>query len=155
MLEPISTTAAMAIAKIAFDKFVEGGAGELGRKLTESMTQKVEKLAQVVIGKLRGNAEALKEIEAVEKGLVEDTKNLAQHLDVLWENYPEFGKQVQQLTKEINIELTQIEDNSSRTQIKGNFAMNQKNLHNSTGIQANIDRPNSPIFLGGKHNHGK
>ena len=35
MIESISTAAAMTIAKIAFDKFIEGGAGELGRKVTE------------------------------------------------------------------------------------------------------------------------
>lgn len=32
MIESISTAAAMTIAKIAFDKFIEGGAGELGKK---------------------------------------------------------------------------------------------------------------------------
>jgi hypothetical protein len=146
MLEPISTTAAMAIAKIAFDKFIEGGAGELGRKLTESATQKVEKLAQVVIGKLRGNAEALKVLEATEKGSAEDTKKLAKYLDALWRNYPEFGKQVQHLAEEIHMELTQIEDNSSMMQI---------NRDNSTGFQTKIAGANNTNFFGGTHNHGK
>ena len=145
MLETISTTAAMAIAKIAFDKFIEGGAGELGRKLTESMTQKVEKLAQVVMGKLKGNAEALKVLEAAEQGSVEDTKKLAKYLDALWRNYPEFGKQVQHLAEEIHMELTQIENNSSRIQI---------NRDNSTGFQTDITGANNTNFFGGTHNHG-
>jgi hypothetical protein len=40
MIESISTAAAMTIAKIAFDKFIEGGAGELGKKVTEGITHK-------------------------------------------------------------------------------------------------------------------
>ena len=55
MIESISTAAAMTIAKIAFDKFIEGGAGELGKKVTEGITQKVQQLAQAVWPRLKGN----------------------------------------------------------------------------------------------------
>jgi hypothetical protein len=41
MMEIITLAAAQAIAKIALDKFVEGGAGELGKKLTEPVAEKV------------------------------------------------------------------------------------------------------------------
>jgi len=106
MIESISTAAAMTIAKIAFDKFIEGGAGELGKKVTEGITQKVQQLAQAVWPRLKGNQEALKVLQAAEKGSVEDTQKLKNYLDALWTKNPEFGQQVQQLAKEIHFELT-------------------------------------------------
>ncbi|MCU0570824.1 MAG: hypothetical protein MUF49_30175 [Oculatellaceae cyanobacterium Prado106] len=45
MLELLTLEVAKTIAKIALDKFVEGGAGELGRKLTEATTDKVMQLS--------------------------------------------------------------------------------------------------------------
>lgn len=106
MIEPISTAAAMTIAKIAFDKFIEGGAGELGRRVTEGMTNKIQQLAQAVLSRLKGNAEAIKVLQAAEQGSVEDTEKLTNYLNKLWTNNPEFGEQVQQLAKEIHLELT-------------------------------------------------
>jgi hypothetical protein len=129
MIEPISTAAAMTIAKIAFDKFIEGGAGELGKKVTEGMTNKIQQLAQAVLSRLKGNAEAIKVLQAAEQGSVEDTQKLTNYLDALWEKNPEFSKQVQQLAKEIHLELTrndiqaenvqQIYDNAQGVQING------------------------------------
>ena len=129
MIESISTAAAMTIAKIAFDKFIEGGAGELGRKVTEGITQKVQQLAQAVWPRLNGNAEALKVLQAAEQGSVENTQKLTNYLNTLWTNNPEFGAQVQQLAKEIHFELTrndiqaenvqQIYDQGQGVQING------------------------------------
>lgn len=129
MIESISTAAAMTIAKIAFDKFIEGGAGELGRKVTEGITNKIQQLAQAVWPRLKGNAEALKVLQAAEKGSVEDTQKLKNYLDALWTKNPEFGQQVQQLAKEIHFELTrndiqaenvqQIYDQGQGVQING------------------------------------
>jgi hypothetical protein len=106
MIETISTAAAMTIAKIAFDKFIEGGAGELGRKVTEGMTNKIQQLAQAVLSRLKGNPEAIKVLQAAEQGSVEDTQKLTNYLNTLWTKNPEFSEQVQQLAKEIHLELT-------------------------------------------------
>jgi phenylalanyl-tRNA synthetase alpha subunit len=134
MIEPISTAAAMTIAKIAFDKFIEGGAGELGKKVTEGITQKVQQLAQAVWPRLKGNQEALKVLEAAEKGSVEDTQKLKNYLDALWTKNPEFGQQVQQLAKEIHFELT-------RNDIQ---AENVQQIFDGQGLQVN--NPAAPTF---------
>lgn len=41
MMELITLAAAQAIAKIAFDKFVEDGAGKLGKNMTITISEKV------------------------------------------------------------------------------------------------------------------
>ena len=134
MIESISTAAAMTIAKIAFDKFIEGGAGELGRKVTEGITNKVEQLAQAVWPRLKGNAEALKVLQAAEQGSVENTQKLTNYLNTLWTNNPEFGEQVQQLAKEIHFELT-------RNDIQ---AENVQQIFDGQGLQVN--NPAAPTF---------
>ncbi len=141
MIESISTAAAMTIAKIAFDKFIEGGAGELGKKVTEGISQKVQQLAQAVWPRLKGNQEALKVLQEAEKGSVEDTQKLKIFLNEMWARYPEFGEQVQQLAKEIHVELT-------RTDIQ---AKNAQQILGGQGLQVNdptaptIQAQNSPI----------
>jgi phenylalanyl-tRNA synthetase alpha subunit len=134
MIEPISTAAAMTIAKIAFDKFIEGGAGELGKKVTEGITQKVQQLAQAVWPRLKGNQEALKVLQAAEKGSVEDTQKLTNYLDALWTKNPEFGQEVQQLAKEIHLELT-------RNDIQ---AENVQQIFDGQGLQVN--NPSAPTL---------
>ena len=134
MIESISTAAAMTIAKIAFDKFIEGGAGELGKKVTEGITQKVQQLAQAVWPRLKGNQEALKVLQAAEKGSVEDTQKLKNYLDALWTRNPEFGQQVQQLAKEIHFELTR--NDIQAESLQQNFA--------GQGLQVN--NPTAPTF---------
>lgn len=106
MMEPISTAAATAIAKIAFDKFIEGGAGELGKKVTEGMTNKIQQLAQAVWLRLKGKPQAVKVLQGVERGSIEDTKTLETSLNTLWEEDPKFAGEVEQLAREIHLELT-------------------------------------------------
>ncbi|MGL5060116.1 MAG: hypothetical protein ACRC62_09040 [Microcoleus sp.] len=134
MIESISTVAAMTIAKIAFDKFIEGGASELGKKVTEGVTQKVQQLAQAVWPRLKGKPEAVKVLQAAETGSEEDTQKLKNYLNSLWEKDPEFGKQVQQLAGEIHVELT-------RNDIQ---AENVQQIFGGQGLQV-IDSQ-APIF---------
>lgn len=134
MIESISTAAAMKIAQIAFDKFIEGGAGELGRKVTEGITNKIQQMGQAVWPRLKGNPEALKVLQAAEKGSIEDTQKLKNYLDALWTNNPEFGEQVQQLAKEIHLELT-------RNDIQ---AENVQQIYDGQGLQVN--NPTAPTI---------
>jgi hypothetical protein len=61
MMELITLAAANAIAKVAFDKFVEGGAGELGKKTTEGITKLIQKLGETVWQKaIKGKPQAEK-----------------------------------------------------------------------------------------------
>jgi len=51
----ITLAAAQAIAKIALDKFVESGAGELGKTMTAAIAQKVERLGNEVTAQPHSN----------------------------------------------------------------------------------------------------
>ncbi len=145
MIEPISTAAAMAIAKIAFDKFIEGGAIELGKNATIAASEKVQKLAMVVWSRIKGNTKAIQVLEAAEDK-PEEMQKLKNYLHSLWKDEnSEFAQEVKKLADEIHFELTQIEDNSSMTQI---------NRDQSTGYQTRTG-PDNTNFFGGTHNHGK
>lgn len=85
MIEPISTAAAMAIAKIALDKFIEGGAGELGKNLTVGISQKVQKLGTLVWERIKGNAKAVEVLEAAEDK-PEEMQKLNNYLHKLWKD---------------------------------------------------------------------
>lgn len=104
------------------------------RKSLKGITQKVQQLAQAVWPRLKGNQEALKVLQAAEKGSVEDTQKLKNYLDALWTKNPEFGQQVQQLAKEIHFELT-------RNDIQ---AENVQQIFDGQGLQVN--NPAAPTF---------
>jgi cysteine sulfinate desulfinase/cysteine desulfurase-like protein len=145
-MEPISTAAAMAIAKIAFEKFIEGGAVELGKNLTLATSEKVRKLGTVVWNKIQGKAKAVEVLEKAAEDKPEEMQKLKNYLHSLWKDEnSEFAREVKKLADEIHFELTQIEDNSSMTQI---------NRDNSTGYQTRTG-PDNTNFFGGTHNHGK
>lgn len=68
MLGSLTTTAALALAKLALDKFVEGGAGELGKKLTESVSKKVMALGTAIWEKVKGSERAVQVLAEAEQG---------------------------------------------------------------------------------------
>jgi hypothetical protein len=117
MMELITLAAAQAIAKIALDKFVEGGAGELGKKLTEPVAEKVMALGQAVWQRIRGNAPAVAVLEGAVQENPEDIQKLKNYLYSLWKDeQSEFATEIKKLADEIYFELTQIEDNSTMIQ---------------------------------------
>jgi hypothetical protein len=62
MPDPVTTTlTASAIATLAFQKFIESGAGELAKKFTEEAITKMDDLRQKVVEKLRGKSTRIDE----------------------------------------------------------------------------------------------
>ena len=133
----------MAIAKLAFNKFVESGAEELGKKLTDSATKKLVALGGAVWARIKGSKIAVKElgIAANEKlGETERTEaeqKLANYLTSLWNKDEAFAEQVKDLADELHFELTQIEDNSSMTQVNYGGTNYQNKISGGTVNQAN------------------
>lgn len=144
MVGAITLAMAQAIAKIALDKFVEGGAGELGKNLTTALAQKVMQLGTVVWNKIHGNATAVAVLEGAAQEKSEEMQRLKNYLFSLWKDeHSEFTQEVKKLTDELHFELTQIEDNSSMTQIIQDNAMGwQVKVTGGTGTQ-----------IGEIHNH--
>jgi hypothetical protein len=133
MMELMTAAAAQAIAKIALDKFVEGGAGELGKKLTEAVAAKVMALGNVVWQRIKGTAPAVTVLEGAAQEKPEDVEKLRKYLYSLWQDeQSEFAAAVKKLADEIHFELTQIEDNS--VQIQNNYGgTNSQNRINNAG----------------------
>jgi hypothetical protein len=112
-MEIVTTTVALAIGKIALDKFVEGGAAELGKKLTTAATDKLIALGNKVLSKIRGNETAMEVLVGAAAEKPEDIQKLTNYLGSLWTNTPEFAAEVKKLANDLHFELTQIQDNSS------------------------------------------
>lgn len=145
MVGTLTLVAAQAIAKIALDKFIEGGAGELGKNLTTALSQKVMQLGTVVWNKIRGNAPAVAVLEGAAQDKPEEAQKLKKYLFKLWEDeQSEFTQEVKKLADELHFELTQIEDNSSMTQI---------NQPNARGYQVKVTG-GMGTQIGEIHNHG-
>ena len=145
MMELITLAAAQAIAKIAFDKFVEGGAGELGKNMTIAISEKVQKLGMVVWNRIKGNAKAVEVLEKAAQGQPEEMQQLKNYLYSLWKDEnSEFAQEVKKLADEIHVEITNNDF--------GN--MNQIVREQSTGYQTKTGT-NNTNFFGGTHNHGK
>jgi hypothetical protein len=145
MVEALTLAAAQAIAKIAFDKFIEGGAGELGKNLTTALAQKVMQLGTIVWSKIHGNATAVAVLEGAAQEKPEEMQKLKNYLFSLWKDeQSEFAQDVKKLANELHFELTQIEDNSSMTQI---------NRDNARGWQVKVTG-GTDTQIGEIHNHG-
>ncbi|MBE7382287.1 MAG: hypothetical protein F6J95_012865 [Leptolyngbya sp. SIO1E4] len=145
MVEALTLAAAQAIAKIALDKFVEGGAGELGKTLTTALTQKVMQLGTVVWNKIHGLTPAVAALEGAVQDKPEEAQKLKKYLFRLWEDeQSEFTQEIKKLADELHFELAQIEDNSSMTQI---------NQDNARGWQVKVTG-GKDTQIGEIHNHG-
>ncbi|WP_416666551.1 hypothetical protein [Egbenema bharatensis] len=144
-MEPATITAA-AIATLAFQKFVEAGAGELAKQFTQDAIQKMDDLRKLVWSKLisrdpdlRPTAQA---IEQSHKVTSEQLEEITAHLQIAMRKEPQFAQQVQTIAHEIT--LMRIEDNSS---------MNQTNYGGTNyQVKTGVDNTN---FFGGTHNHGR
>jgi hypothetical protein len=138
MMELITLAAAQAIAKVAFDKFVEGGAGELGKTMTTAVSQKVMQLGNTVWNRIKGNTAAVAVLERAAEEKPEDMQKLKNYLHSLWKDeQSEFATEVKKLADEIHFELTQIEDSS---QIQNNYGgtNSQNRISGGTVYQGHI-----------------
>ena len=122
-MEPTTLTATV-IATLAFKKFLESSATELGKKFTTEAINKMDELRQKIWNKLRGNSDAENALKNVERGIKEDLSDIATYLKAAMNKDKKFASQVQAIAQEIN--AGKIQDNSSMT---------QKIYDQGTGIQ--------------------
>ena len=141
-MEVLTTAAAMAIGKIALDKFIEGGAGELGKQLTTAASKKLMDLANPIWEKIRGNKRAVEVLTGAAADKAEDVQALKNYVARFWD-VPDFAKTVKDLADDLHFELTQI----NNSPIVMNIA------DGGVGYATNIPAPNSTNFVGGVHHH--
>lgn len=116
MTDPLWLSAS-AIATLAFQKFIESGAGQLGEKYTLEAIAKMESLLKRIWTKLRGKArveEIKTSIEQNQPVTPEQVNQLAAYLQVAMDDDPQFADEIRLLAQQIN--AGKIQDNSSMVQ---------------------------------------
>lgn len=142
MVEPVTTLAAGTIATLAFQKFIESGAGELAKKFTEAAIARMDDLRKAILEKLRGKSERVDEALAkAEQGDRDAINTVAKYLDVAMEDYPNFATEVQAIAREIH--AGKLVDNSSMT---------QNNYDNARGWQTKVE--GGTAYIGEVHQYG-
>ncbi|MGF1536955.1 MAG: hypothetical protein ACFB4J_10795, partial [Elainellaceae cyanobacterium] len=104
MTDPATALTASAIATLAFQKFIESGAGELAKKFTTEAIAKMDVLLKRIWAKLRGKprVEALKAaVDQGEKMTPEQVNQVAAYLQVAMDEDSQFATDVQVLAQEI------------------------------------------------------
>jgi hypothetical protein len=109
MADPLTLTAG-AIANLAFQKFIESGAGELAKKFTTEAIAKMDELRQAIWNKLRGKSAKVDEALAkAEQGDRTAISTIVKNLDVALDEDETFMALLQKLAQEINAgQTTQI-----------------------------------------------
>ena len=127
-MEPVTTLTAAAIANLAFQKFVESGAGELAKKFTTDAIAKMDELRQKIVARLRGKPTAEAALTSVEQGSKAELDRLTAYLQVAMDDDPAFANEIRLMAQQIN--AGKIQDNSS---------MVQNNSDNAKGWQTKVD----------------
>ena len=109
-MEPTTLTATV-IATLAFKKFLESSATELGKKITTEAINKIEELRQKIWNKLRGNSDAEKALKNVEQGVKEDLSDVATYLKAAMNKDKDFASNIQIIAQEINAGKIQNQSN--------------------------------------------
>jgi hypothetical protein len=143
MAEPVTAVTASVIATLAFQKFIESGAGELAKKFTGAAISKMDELRQKIWDKLRGKSSRVDEALAqVEQGNRAALETIAKHLDVLMDENPDFAREVQAIAQAIN--AGKLLDQSSMTMHVHDQAM---------GWQTKVE--GGTAYIGVQHFHEK
>ncbi len=131
MTDPVTTITASAIASLAFQKFLESGAGELGKKFTTEAIAKMDILLKRIWSKLSGKPR-IEEVQATldktAKITPEQVNQIAAYLQVAMDEDPTFAQDLQVLAQEIN--AGKLIDQSTMT---------QNNYDNAKGWQTKVE----------------
>lgn len=105
MVDPVTTLTASAIATLAFQKFLETGAGELAKKFSTEAIAKMETLLKRIWVKLRGKPrveEVKAAIDQTHKITPEQVNQITAYLQVAMDEDPQFANDIRLLAQEIN-----------------------------------------------------
>lgn len=137
-MEIITGAVVLAIAQTALNKFIESGAGELGKSFasgsSEKIRQKVQQLGEFVWQRLRGKPEVVAVLPGVEQSdpqAVQEFKGQVEQ--VLQDENDDFTKRVRELVTEIHQEI------QSEVQAK-----NSQQIFGGQGLQVND--PQAPVI---------
>ena len=118
MTDPATIWTASAIASLAFQKFIESGAGELAKKFSTEAIAKMDTLLKRIWGKLRGKPrieEVKTAIDQTRNITPEQVNQIAAYLQVAMDEDPQFANDICLLAQEIN--AGKLIDQSNMTQV--------------------------------------
>ena len=104
MADPVTALTASAIANLAFQKFLESGAGEVAKKFSTEAIGKMDLLLKRIWTKLRGRyrvEEVKAVIEHTHKVTPEQVNQIAAYLQVAMDEDPQFASDIRVLAQEI------------------------------------------------------
>ncbi|MEM8610426.1 MAG: hypothetical protein AAGF93_00295 [Cyanobacteria bacterium P01_H01_bin.105] len=145
MTDPATTLTASAIATLAFQKFLETGAGELAKKFSTEAIAKMDTLLKRIWAKLRGKPrveEVKAAIDQTQKIAPEQVNQIAAYLQVAMDEDPQFARDIQMMAQEIN--AGKLVDQSSMT---------QNNYDQAKGWQTKVE--GGTAYIGEIHIQGK
>ena len=140
MAELISIAAVQVIAKVAFDKFLEGSAIELGRKTTDNITKLIRKLGETIwLKAIKGKPKAEKALAEAAQESSEDFQKLENYLNALWKADEAFGEEIQTLVQEIHqtIQFEEVDAENVMNVFSGGTGhmYNNKDIHPNSSVQ--------------------
>lgn len=145
MAEPITTLTASAIATLAFQKFIESGAGELAKKFSMEAIAKMDVLLKRIWVKLRGKPrveEVKATLDQTHQITPEQINQVAAYLQVAMDEDPHFASDIQMMAQEIN--AGKLIDQSN---------MVQSNYDEAKGWQTKVE--GGTAYIGEIHIQGK
>jgi hypothetical protein len=139
-MEPITTLAASAIAKLAFDEFIKSGAGELAKKSVEGTGNLIKVLQEKIQLKFEDDEKAKTSLSKIKQQKTsESLDELTKYLNLAMAGDEAFANEVQKIAHQIiNIQKR----NQSNTDLK------QQN-NNYGRDQIILNQPQGDIKLGG------
>ena len=102
MVEPLLNLTASVIVNLAFQKFLESGAGELGKKFTTDAIATMDTLRKKLWQRLTGKSEKLdKALSQAEEGDRGALDTIAKNLDVVMDDDESFATEIKTLAQQI------------------------------------------------------
>jgi hypothetical protein len=118
MADPVTTLTASAIATLAFQKFIESGAGELAKRFSTEAISKMDTLRKRIWSKLQGKPRVENVKAAIEQNhniTPEQVNQIAAYLQVAMDEDSQFANDIRMLAQEIN--AGKLIDQSNMTQV--------------------------------------
>jgi hypothetical protein len=129
-MEPISTLAAGAIAKLAFDEFIKAGAGETAKQTVGGVLELVTRLRDKIQSQFKGNARAETALAEVEQqGTPAALEKVTKYLDIEMTEDRTFAGEMQQIAQQI----VNIQNQSVSTRLYNSYGRDQVNIENIQG----------------------
>lgn len=102
MVEPLLNLTASVIVNLAFQKFLESGAGELGKKFTTDAIAAMDRLREGLWQRLQGRSDKLdKALSQAEEGDRGALDTIAKNLDVVMDDDESFATEIKTLVQQI------------------------------------------------------